>query len=197
MFPTSGLVAYLDEASVRLPTGGRIYGLAVALTVLEHQAEIAETLQQMLLPGRSVLHHYDEPERRRIAIAEAVAEMPLAGAIILTETTSDREQERARAHLLTELLPRLQHAEQVEQVIIESRQVGDKHDRRTRERLRQSRRITSALRVDHIGKRGGDPLVWLPDILIGSYLAAQHHDQPAPWKILNAGHVIDVVHRPR
>jgi len=39
--------------------------------------------------------------------------------------------------------------------------------------------------------------VWLLDILIGSYPAAQHHGQPAPRKILNAGHVIDVVHQPR
>lgn len=158
---------------------------------------ISAALLRLLVPGRSFLHHYDEPERRRIAIAEAVAEVPLDGAIILTETTSDREQERARAQLLAELLPRLEHAESVDRVVIESRQVGDKHDRRTRDRLRQSRRITGTFRVDHVGKQAGDPMVWLPDFLIGSYLAAQHHDQAEPWKLLTEAHVIDVVHSPR
>lgn len=197
MSPHSALSAHLDEASVRLPAGGRIYGVAATLTTVEHHSTIADTLLRLLLPDRSFLHHYDEPERRRIAIAEALAEMPLDGAIILTETTSDREQERARAQLLTELLPRLQHAEHVDHVVIESRQVGDKHDRRTRDRLRQSRRITGALRVNHVGKQGGDPLVWLPDFVIGSYLAAQYHAQLEPWKILTDAHVVDVVHRPR
>ncbi len=98
---------------------------------------------------------------------------------------------------MTELLPRLQHTECVEHVVLESLQGGDKHDRRVRARLRQSRRITAALRMDHIGKRGGDPLVWLPDILIGSYLAAQHHDQPKPWKIRTEAHVIGPDDDPR
>lgn len=197
MSPAAALCAHLDEASIRLPGGGRIYGIAATLTTGEHHPTIAAALRQQLLPGRTFLHHYDEPERRRIALAKALADIPLDGAIILTETTSDREQERARIQLLAELLPRLQHAESVEHVVIESRQAGDKHDRRARDRLRQSRRITGALRMEHVGKQGGDPLVWIPDLVIGSYLAAAHHGQDEPWKILTEAHVVDVAHRSR
>lgn len=190
------LSAHLDEASVRLTSGCRRYGIAAALTTADRRQEIEDALRGLLLPrGRPYLHHYDEPPRRRATIAETLAEVPLAGAIILAENTSDRGQERARARLMTELLPRLQHLEHVENVVIESRQAGDAHDVRVRDQLRRSHRITAALRIDHLSKQAGDPLVWLSDFIMGAYLAAHHHDEPGPWKTLTETHLIDVVCR--
>ena len=163
-----GRQAHLDEASVRLAAGHRLYGIAAPLTIGERSDEIATSLRALLIPGgRSFLHHYDEPWKRKVVIAEALATIPLDAAIIFTRSTTDRGQERARSRLLTELLPRLQHSEGVERVVIESRQAGDAHDVRVRDHLRRSRQISATLRIDHIGKHGGDPLVWMPDFIMG------------------------------
>jgi hypothetical protein len=185
--------AHIDEASVRLQDGSRLYGIAAVLTsTIDHHA-IATALRLLLPYGRPFLHHYDETPRRRVEIASTVAELPLTGVIIITEVTSDREQERARAHLFADLLPRLQHTEHVEHVVIESRRTGNRHDRRTRDRLRQSRRITADLRLDW-AEKPDDPLVWLPDSVIGCYFSAGHHGDRAPWKILDTAHLIDIQH---
>ncbi len=80
--------------------------------------------------------------------------------------------------------------------MIESRQAGDAHDVRVRDHLRRSRKISATLRVDHIRKHGGDPLVWIPDFIIGAYIAAEHHQQREPWNILTDAHVIDIVNKP-
>jgi hypothetical protein len=189
----SACTGHIDEASVRLPSGHRIYGVAAVLTTAADHPGITAALTALVDAGRPYLHHYDETPRRRVAIAEAVAELPLDGSIILTEITSDRQQERARAHLMASLLPRLQHGEQVEHVVIESRSTGDKHDRRTRDRLRQSHKITAALRLDWAAK-SSTPLVWLPDVVIGSYFSALYHEETQPWKILKSAHIIDVQH---
>ena len=182
---------------MRLAAGQRLYGIAAALTVGERSGEIAARLRALLIPGgRPFLHHYDEPWKRKVVIAETLATIPLDAAIILARSTTDRGQERARSRLLTELLPRLQHSEDVERVVIESRQAGDAHDVRVRDHLRRSRQISATLRVEHIGKHGGDPLVWIPDFIIGSYIAAEHHQQREPWNILNDAHIIDVANKP-
>ncbi|MCO1576980.1 hypothetical protein M8C13_14575 [Crossiella sp. SN42] len=100
-------------------------------------------------------------------------------------------QERARASLLAALLPESQHREGVSRVCIESRAGSDKHDRRTRDRLRRSRRIDAAMRVDHVGK-DGDPLLWLPDQIAGFFVAAEFHGEPDAWQLVNKDQLIDV-----
>jgi hypothetical protein len=132
---------HIDEASVRLPSGHRINGVAAVLTTAADHPDITAALSALVDAGR----------------------------------------------------PRLQHGEQVEHVVIESRSTGDKHDRRTRDRLRQSHKITAALRLDWAAK-SSTPLVWLPDVVIGSYFSALYHKETQPWKILKPAHTIDVQH---
>lgn len=114
----------------------------------------------------------------------------LDGAILLTTSTTKTGQEAARRALLCELLPRLEHAERVRHVIMETRAGGDKHDRRTFYELRRSHRITAGFRVDHAPKT--TPLLWPADWIASSYVAAHHHDETTPWKIINDAYVIDV-----
>jgi hypothetical protein len=140
--------AHLDEGGGRLPSGNRLYGFAAVLTSASIHDNITEALFGELLPHRPYLHHYDETPERRLKIADTLSALPLSGAIVITEITRNTAQEQARCHLLGELLPRLEHVEKVSQVVLESRSGGDKHDRRTVDRLRRS--ATSPARCDSI-----------------------------------------------
>ena len=167
------------------------------LAVLTDRADhaLATTMSGLLLPGQRWLHHYDETRDRRIKIAEALAPLPLIGSIFLATPTDQTRQEAARAKLLVALLPHLQHTERATRVVMESRQAGDRHDRRTRDRLRRSHRIDATMPVDHKVK-DADPVLWVADFIAGAYIAAHHHDEPEPWAILCAAHVIEIRHEP-
>jgi hypothetical protein len=85
----------------------------------------------------------------------------------------------------------LQHEESITCVIVESRGGSDSLDRRTVGRLRRSRHLTNALKVDHLPK-AEDPLLWIPDFVAGCGIGAQHHGETEPWKVLTEAHMIDV-----
>ncbi len=106
-----------------------------------------------------------------------------------TVSTTDSGQEKARARLLCELLPRLEHIEQIGHVVLESRAGGDRFDRRTLNRLRMNHRV-SGLRMDHAGKDLA--LLWTADFVASSYVAATRHNEPKPWEIINAAHPIEI-----
>ncbi|MGH3821498.1 MAG: hypothetical protein ACRDRA_01425 [Pseudonocardiaceae bacterium] len=105
--PSGTLTAYIDEAGSRLADGQWTYALgAVLLSSDQHGASVAQ-LRSLLLPARPFLRHYDETPARRATIAGVLAQLPLHGAIVVTTVTDNTFQERARARLLTYLLPRL------------------------------------------------------------------------------------------
>lgn len=119
--PSGTLTAYVDEAGSRLADGQWTYALgAVLLSSDQHGASVAQ-LRSLLLPARPFLRHYDETPARRATIAGVLAQLPLHGAIVVTTVTDNTFQERARARLLTYLLPRLEHMEHVGRVVLESR----------------------------------------------------------------------------
>lgn len=187
--------AHVDEGGGPLPSGSRLYAMAAVLSSGNGAGLLRRGLRSALLPWQLHLHHYEESAKRRVELAHTIAEFDFSGAVVVSSATSNTRQEHARARLLCWLLPRLQHLEGVDQVIIESRHGSDRHDRRTGNRLRQSHRITATMRIDHVGKFG-DERLWLADFLVGAYSAARLHDQPEPWEILTDSHVIDVVEDP-
>ena len=188
------IYAHVDEGGGPLASG-RLYAIGAALSTSAQEQRLRECLRAMLLPAQDHLHHQRESAKRRTMIANVIAELSFSGAVVVTRTTSNNQQEAARARLMSWLLPHLQHVERVDQVIIESRHMNDKHDLRVGSRLRQSHRITADMRVDHVRKRG-DERLWLADFLVGSYLAALLHDQPEPWEIITSAQVVDVVTEP-
>ena len=189
------IYAHIDETGTQLSDGRRLYALAAVLTDAADHAHVSAAMTGLLLPRQRWLHHYDETHDRRLKIAEAVAPLPLIGTIFMITPTERSRQEQARAKLLVELLPHLQHTEQATRVVVESRQAGDRHDRRVRDRLRRSHRIDAAMPVDHKVK-DADPILWVADFIAGAYIAAHHHDEHEPWEILCAAHVIEVRHVP-
>lgn len=185
------IYAHIDETGTKLSEGRRLYALAAVLTNAADHPVVSTTMTGLLLPRQRWLHHYDDTHDRRVKIAEALAPLPLIGTIFMITPTDQGSQERARAKLLVELLPHLQHTERATQVVMESRQAGDRHDRRVRDRLRRSHRIDAAMPVDHKVK-DADPILWVADFIAGAYSAAHHHDEHEPWDILCTAHVIEV-----
>ncbi|MCO1579567.1 hypothetical protein M8C13_27830 [Crossiella sp. SN42] len=148
------------------------------------------TLTALQASERLPLHFRGESQDRRVMIAQATAGAPALGAIMVTTATTDSEQEKARARLLCELLPRLQHVERVRHVVLESRAGGDRFDRRTDERLRKTHRLTADLRLDHAGKQLA--MLWIADFVASSYVAATRHGELKPWEIINGAHPIEI-----
>jgi hypothetical protein len=185
--------AHIDESGAYLSSDPdrRLYVICAVLTTSTVSSPIQETLRGLLLPPKPYLRHYDETLDRRLKIVECLSGLPLDGAIVTSTTCASAGQENARRRLLSALLPRLQHEEDIARVIVESRGGSDSLDRRTVGRLRQSRHLTKALRVDHVPKTG-DPLLWIPDFVAGCWIGAQYHSETGPWRILNEAHVIDV-----
>ncbi len=134
----------------------------------------------------------DETPARRTTIAGVLAQLPLHSAIVVTTVTDSIFQERARARLLTYLLPRLEHMEHVRRIVLESRARSDKHDVRTRDRLRRSRSLSTGLHVDHENKIA-EPMTWVADFVVSSYLAAQQHGEQGPWEVVSDAHGLDIV----
>jgi len=157
--------------------------------VLNAASPVVARLRSLLMPGRPFLYHHGETPARRRAIAEALAQLPLHGGIVVT---TDILQERARARLLTYLLPRLEHMEHAGRVVLESRARSDKHDVRTRDRLRRSRSLSAKLWMDHETKTA-ELMTWVADFVVSSYMAAQHHGEQGPWSIISDAHVIEIV----
>jgi hypothetical protein len=182
--------AHVDEAGVRLPDDRRLYVVAAVLSSSTEQKKLVDALTALQLHPTEPLHFRTERPARRLLVAETIAAASLHGAILLATSTTNTGQEAARRALLCKLLPRLEHIERVHQVVIESRAGSDRHDIRTRNRLRQSRQITAALRIDHEPK--SLPLLWPADWIASAYVAAHHHNDREPWEIINNAQVIDV-----
>lgn len=183
-------LAHIDEAGARLVDGRQLYVLAAVVTAPADRVDILRVLTSLQVNGAPLHHHTERPDRR-VRIAEALADVPVHGSILLSTSSVASAQERARARLLSVLLPKLQHVERVRQVVIESRSGGDRHDRRTLDRLRRSRQITEAFRIDHADK--SEPMLWLADFVASAYVAAHYRDQRKPWEILSGAHCVDVV----
>lgn len=188
-------VAHIDESSIHLGNGHHLYVVATSLTVSTDATVIEQSLRGLLERDRLYLRHYDEVFDRRLKIAQCIAGQPLSGAAVATARCEAKAQETARRQLLSDLLPRLQHQEAVDRIIIESRGGSDKADKRVIDKLRRSRHLTVDLKIDHATKLA-DPLPWIADFVAGCWLGAYFHNELEPWDILNKAHVIEVTLKP-
>ncbi len=183
--------AHIDEGSIPLLDGSMLCALAAVVTEVTTAEVTRRQLRRLLRPGDTHLHHYDLPGKRRLEVAEALACIDISGAVVVTRVSGRKGQEAARRAAMSWLLPRLEHIEGVDLVIIESRHVSDKHDLRTRDRLRRSRALTGELLIEHRRKRE-DELLWIADFVVGSYLATRVRGEAAPWDALISAHVVEV-----
>jgi hypothetical protein len=165
--------------------------MGAVLSTGDQEAVLKKALREALLPGEDHLHWREEQPGRRLELARLLSGCELIGAIVVARITDNRKQESARRTILDQLLPLLQRQEATDQVVIESRHQGDAHDRRTVNRLRQTRTITSHMHIDYLRKRE-DERLWIADALVGAFVGARVHQEDGPWALLDAAHYIDV-----
>lgn len=188
-------VAAGDESSGPYPDGRWLYAMAFPIVRWDLADEVRLGLRAAQREARGVLHFYELPLKRRIEVARHVSSLPWEAALVVCQLTSRTRQERARARILTNALPRLERQEDVATVILESRAHADRRDIRTRDRLRGSRSIRDHFKVEHVGKHG-DELVWLADLLVGAFMASERRGLHEPWDLIDSARPIEITWLP-
>lgn len=166
--------AYVDEAhSASTEPQGR-YILAASL-LADEDAEGARRVLAALRRTGPKLHWRDEGDRRRLQVAQAVAEVPALHVVVNLTASTQMRVERMRRLCLIRLLIELDSLG-VGRVVAESRgSADDGRDRALLDALRAQRALSSGLRLDH---RPGpsEPLLWLPDVVCGVVRASLDGD---------------------
>lgn len=137
---------------------GQRYLLACASVEIHRVAEVRRQLQSLVVAPRRRIHFNSEPVARRRWLLERFDGFPVR--VVVTETVIGHHQREytARALLLTRLVEELQ-ATGVTRLVIESRDAGDRDDRRVIDAVRRSE---PALVYEHF-LPGQEPLLWLAD----------------------------------
>ena len=159
------LRAYVDESEPDQRYDPGCYLLAAAI-VPDGLAETARrALRQLRSAGLTKAHWYDENDRRRKHLSEAVAALELKHLVVVragTHETSERRRRLCLRKLLTMLSSR-----GVAEILLEARQrKQDESDLRVVDVLRAERMLNQHTRVTHL-PGPAEPLLWIPDVLNG------------------------------
>jgi hypothetical protein len=166
------LHAWVDESMVIPRQGPGTYLLAAAFADPTLCAGVRETMAGLRAPGQTKLHWRDEDDSRRRKIVTAVADCDVASVVVIGMPLAKSKQERGRALCMERLLYELD-ALGVDRVYLESRTKSlNARDMSTVVRLRGVNAISSLLRVDVL-EPSGEPMLWIPDIVVGAVKAAR------------------------
>jgi hypothetical protein len=149
--------AFVDE-SIR----GQRYIIACALLEARDLADVRQQMRQMVVGGRR-LHFYQERDRTRRCVLEALATMPVRVEVVVCVRGQGVSNFAARDACLAELIRRLQELS-VPRVVIETRH-DDRDDATT---IIRSRAAEPALVFDHV-EGDAEPLLWIADAVAWSY----------------------------
>ncbi|MEX1908685.1 hypothetical protein L6241_10335 [Janibacter sp. Y6] len=154
--------------------GGGKYFLGAAIPEPQDCASIRERLLSLPRTERK-LHWHSADDRRRRAIMRVVDSLPSQHVVIVAIPVDRNRQERARAKCLERMLYELD-ARGVAELVMEARTDAlNRKDLRLVDQLRGSRRLTPSIRLN-FGKPSGEPLLWLPDQVLGAVGAADSGD---------------------
>ena len=159
-----GKTAYGDESILRAVGRGR-YLLAATVYADEEMARAA--LQRAKPAGARKLHWYDLDPRRRAASLEAVARIPQHTTIVSAAPLEGGKLERARRKALEGLVRALIDAG-VGVLVLESRNAA--HNNRDKELVVGMQRRGEAAGLVLAHSSGiEEPLLWVPDQILGAY----------------------------
>lgn len=152
--------------------------------------KVRSELLPLRLPGQIKLHWTDERSSRRRKIVDALSEIDSMQAIITHRSEISRKTERHRRKCLEQLYFELSEMG-VRQTILESRQ--DAQNRRDVEHIvaLQGQGQSPGIRLRHM-RGGDDPLLWIPDAVLGALNSAHLGDEEY-WEKLQDKVVL---HRP-
>lgn len=162
--------AWVDESSANRGETTQEYLVGAAIVDTEDQDAIRDELRPLLLPGQIKLHWTDESERRRRRIVEAIV---AAGPMIVVVThLSERQRKTERfRHKCLEALYYELAADKVLDVTLESRSAAQDSKDLAHTVALQNQGLDRGVRICH--RQGGDdPLLWIPDAVLGSINAA-------------------------
>ncbi|MCJ1713959.1 hypothetical protein [Curtobacterium sp. VKM Ac-2922] len=183
------LHAWGDE-SVRTHTAGQPRYLLAASVVDSNDVEASRALLEDLRPTRGKLHWHDLNDRQRKRVIAAVAEIDAVHLIVIAAPMDPRREERARAVCLERLGWELARQD-VALLTLEQRATAlAARDLRVVEALRGRRIIPASLRVEH-GDPTAEPMLWLPDQVLGAFGAASE-GHPVPPSLSAAIETYDV-----
>lgn len=146
---------------------------------------------ESLRPTHGKLHWHDLGRRQRQRVGEAVGALDALHLVVIATPMDLRREERARAVCLERLGWELARRD-VSLLTLESRASAlVARDLRVVEALRGRRVIPKTLRVEH-GDPKSEPMLWLPDQLLGMLGEAMSLKQPLSGSIADGIETFDV-----
>lgn len=164
--------AFVDESICLRPASGtQEYLICAVLIDIDHIEEVREKLLPLRRPGQIKIHWTAESDSSRRKLTDALAEIEHMSVLITHTSDPERKTERFRRKCL-ELLYYEMTTCGVSELILESRMdAQNKKDCAHIAELKKSG-LSASIRIEHA--RGGDePLLWIPDIILGAVNAAQ------------------------
>lgn len=158
---------FLDESSVRRGAAHQEYLVCAAIVPPDDAAALREQLLPLRLKGQIKLHWSDEQESRRRKIVTSIAAMEPMTAMVTFLSQQQKKTERYRRKCLEGIYNELSLMG-VSQVTCESRTPSqNKKDVAHLLSLRNSKKLPTNFDITH-SRGGDDPLLWIPDIILGA-----------------------------
>lgn len=167
--------AFVDESESNRKLDPDVYILAASIISADSCEAVRDAVRRFRLPGQRKVHWRDESEKRRRWLAEAVASLDALHLVVVRRGYVGEPSERRRRKTMERLLFELS-AMGVHGMLMEGREAKqNRHDLSLVRALRARKEVPSGFRVDHaFGSE--EPLLWLPDVVAGSVVAARCGD---------------------
>ncbi|WP_231887284.1 hypothetical protein [Dietzia timorensis] len=177
----SRFIAYVDESSSLRGDSHQEYMVCAAVIEECHVVHTRNVLRPLLLPGQIKLHWSDERPSRHRKIVDVLAQLDSMLLVVTHRSTRTKKTERFRRKCLENLYFELSGL-RVRNVILESRQKSQ--DTKDIEHIvaLQGRGLADGIRLSH-ARGGDDPLLWIPDAVLGS-LNSYHRGRTEYWEKL-------------
>lgn len=178
----SQLVAYIDESSALRPPDRQEYMVCAAIIDAQDLERVREELRPLRLPGQVKLHWTDERNSRRRKIVETLSGIDSMHAIITHQSEVSKKTERHRRKRLEQMYFELSEMH-VHNVTLESRQEAQNKRDLAHIVALQGQGQSAGIRLRHV-RGGDDPLLWIPDAVLGA-LNSVHLGEEQYWEKLH------------
>ncbi|NKR30189.1 hypothetical protein GS538_09055 [Rhodococcus hoagii] len=164
------LTAWGDESGSQPDRDPHTYLITAALCEDAEVATLRKVMEELRLPHEKKVHWHGSSEARRHDIIDAIADLPIAGFVVI-HTEVDAADRRHRRKCLEYMLPNLVDMD-CGRITLESRGGQDQSDLDLLQKFRAQRVITSGLRLNHAVGRI-EPALWAADAVCGAVVQSR------------------------